>query len=229
VATLPELFSRIVSSNPSSPFVTYYNDAPGERAELSAKSLGNWVAKIHFLMMDSLGLGPGSTARIALEPDWIAVATALGCWSAGLTIVEGAADVCITDVARAESTDADEVFCVDQTKLSRSCGSAPGIQDFVTAVRPQPDVWATVRSQASDIDLCIGTLPHSAVVTQATKRAETEQIPRNARLLFKATSSDWLDNLALILAVGGSMVLMSNTDADRTSTIATQENADVSR
>ena len=48
-------FAQIVATDASHPFVTYYAEASGERSELSAKSLANWVAKTHFLLGDELG------------------------------------------------------------------------------------------------------------------------------------------------------------------------------
>ena len=67
------LFDRLLADDPGRPFVTYYDEASGERAELSRKSLANWVAKTHFLLQDELGLGVGDTALIALPPHWISV------------------------------------------------------------------------------------------------------------------------------------------------------------
>src|SRR4051812_48467611 len=60
------LFDARLKNDPGSPLVTFYDDATGERAELSAKSLGNWVAKTYSLLSDSLGLGPGDTAQLRL-------------------------------------------------------------------------------------------------------------------------------------------------------------------
>ena len=60
------LFDRLLAADPGRPFVTYYDEASGERSELSRKSLANWVAKTHFLLVDELGLGVGDTAVIAL-------------------------------------------------------------------------------------------------------------------------------------------------------------------
>ncbi len=51
----------VLAERPGDPLVTFYNDATGERIELSAKSLANWVAKTHFLLLDELGLGPGDS------------------------------------------------------------------------------------------------------------------------------------------------------------------------
>ena len=67
------LFDRLLADDPGRPFVTYYDEASGERSELSRKSLANWVAKTHFLLQDELGLGVGDTALIALPPHWISV------------------------------------------------------------------------------------------------------------------------------------------------------------
>src|SRR5215475_1860095 len=81
------LFAALVSSVASRPFVTFYDEGSGERAELSVRSLANWVAKTHFLLSDELALGVGDTAFVDLPADWIAVPILLGCWSAGLEVV----------------------------------------------------------------------------------------------------------------------------------------------
>jgi len=62
LSTPEALFASLMKSAPAQPFVTYYDEASGERSELSAKSLANWVAKTHFLLTDELGLGVGDSA-----------------------------------------------------------------------------------------------------------------------------------------------------------------------
>ncbi|MDT4914547.1 MAG: hypothetical protein QOC66_3675, partial [Pseudonocardiales bacterium] len=85
--TAPERqFAQLLSRDPSSPFVTYYDEATGERTELSAKSLANWVAKTHHLLGDELGLGVGDTALVAVPAHWISVPMLLGCLTAGLAL-----------------------------------------------------------------------------------------------------------------------------------------------
>ena len=54
--------------------MTYYGDGSHDRAELSARSLANWVAKTHFLLTDELGLGRGNIAYVDLPAHWISVA-----------------------------------------------------------------------------------------------------------------------------------------------------------
>ena len=76
----------MLAAQPSRPFVTYYDEATGERAELSARSLANWVAKTHHLLGDELGLGVGDLALIVLPAHWISVPAVLGCLTAGLAL-----------------------------------------------------------------------------------------------------------------------------------------------
>src|SRR3954447_10743815 len=93
--TTPEQqFARLLAAEPSRPFVTYYDEATGERSELSAKSLANWVAKTHHLLGDELGLGVDDTAVVALPAHWISVPILLGCLTAGLALAsDGDAEV----------------------------------------------------------------------------------------------------------------------------------------
>src|SRR3954451_8854007 len=93
--TTPEQqFARLLAADPGRPFVPYYDEHTGERSELSAKSLANWVVKTHHLLGDELGLGVGDTALLALPAHWISVPILLGCLTAGLELTAaGEADV----------------------------------------------------------------------------------------------------------------------------------------
>ncbi|HVU92645.1 MAG TPA: TIGR03089 family protein, partial [Jatrophihabitans sp.] len=87
-------FEQLLATEPSRPFVTYYDEASGERSELSAKSLANWVVKTHHLLTTELGLGVGDTALVAVPAHWISVPVLLGCLTAGLELTaDGPADV----------------------------------------------------------------------------------------------------------------------------------------
>src|SRR5207249_12140350 len=65
------LFAARVASDPTRPIVTFYDDATGERTELSSKSLANWVAKTHFLVLDELGARVGDRAFVSLPVHWL--------------------------------------------------------------------------------------------------------------------------------------------------------------
>ncbi|SOD72995.1 uncharacterized protein (TIGR03089 family) [Jatrophihabitans sp. GAS493] len=235
------LFDRVLARQPSLPFVSFYDEATGERAELSAKSLANWVAKTHFLLGDSLGLGPGSVAQVALRTDWLSVAVMLGCWSAGLSLrtASGPDDV-DADVAFAvpdtvaECRDAAEILAVNPRSLTRSFGpDAPaGTEDFVAAARPQPDSWGSVRTAATAHAPCLGELTAAEVLDRAAARIGDLGLSPAARLLFavpdEATENSaerLVDTLVLPLVLGGSVVYVANADPATLARRSEQEHA----
>ncbi len=83
-ATPAELLRRRVADDPSNPLVTFYDDATGERVELSARTFDNWVAKTANFLVDGLGAEPGTRVVLVLPPHWQTAVWLLACWSAGL-------------------------------------------------------------------------------------------------------------------------------------------------
>ncbi|MDT7643714.1 MAG: hypothetical protein QOC75_714, partial [Pseudonocardiales bacterium] len=58
--TLTEnLLRPLLASDPARPLITYYDDATGERIELSGTTLANWAAKTANLMRDECDIEPG--------------------------------------------------------------------------------------------------------------------------------------------------------------------------
>ncbi|HEY5335202.1 MAG TPA: TIGR03089 family protein [Mycobacteriales bacterium] len=107
--TLPALLADRLRIDATGPLVTFYDDATGERTELSAVTFDNWVAKTANLLVDGLGLGPGDDAVLALPLHWQSLVVAAGCWAAGLTVgFEGTADVAFVDERSREVRVADE-------------------------------------------------------------------------------------------------------------------------
>jgi hypothetical protein len=79
-----ELLRRRVADDPSSPLVTFYDDASGERVELSARTFDNWVAKTANFLVDGLAAEPGTRAVLVLPPHWQTAVWLMACWSAGI-------------------------------------------------------------------------------------------------------------------------------------------------
>lgn len=228
--TSPEaLFADRRANDPTGPLLTFYDDASGERAELSATSLGNWVAKTHFLLGDELGLGPGDRAYVALPMHWLQVAVLLGVWSAGLEVVTtpDAADVAFVDAEHVALARAPEVLALALQPWGRGFDGPPppGTTDYVVAVRPQADAWASVRPPASPGDAALDGSSRSGVVAAARRRAESLGLVRGARVLLEdraAGSPDVLTLLA-VLAVGGSLVLVRHATGDPSASRIAQE------
>src|SRR6195952_4274624 len=70
MTTVDRLLADALRADPSGPFLTFYDDATGERLELSLTSLDNWVAKTANLLLDELDLEPGETVRVDLPAHW---------------------------------------------------------------------------------------------------------------------------------------------------------------
>ena len=64
------ILDPLLRDDPAGPRITYYDDATGERIELSAVTLGNWAAKTANLLRDELGAGPGSRVAVLLPAHW---------------------------------------------------------------------------------------------------------------------------------------------------------------
>src|SRR4051795_1039374 len=84
------LLANVRTHNPSGPLLTHYDDSTGERVELSATTLDNWVAKTANLLQDEFDVGPGSTVAVALPVHWQTAAVLLAVWSCGATVVDTA-------------------------------------------------------------------------------------------------------------------------------------------
>ena len=146
-----QLFDRLLAADPGRPFVTYYDEASGERSELSRKSLANWVAKTHFLLIDELGLGVGDTALIALPAHWISVPAdpRLPDRRARADRLGPAATSRSSRRTGCPSTPRTSTRSHRRRPRSGSGETVPdGAADYVSAVRPQADAWAGVRLAA---------------------------------------------------------------------------------
>lgn len=221
--TPEQSFDRLLAAEPARPFVTYYDEASGERSELSAKSLANWVAKTHHLLGDELGLGVGDTALLALPAHWISVPILLGCLTAGLALTDDPGDDAAVAFVSPESATAAaralDVYAVAPAAAAVGLRDAPpeGVNDYVSAVRPQADKWPSVQLVAGDADPCLPGRSRAQVSALAAERARTLGLETRGRLLSTRNwsgATDWIDTVLAPLAVGGSVVLVRNCTDD---------------
>ena len=92
-AALPaQLLDRRLREDPAAPLVTFYDDATGERVELSGATLGNWVAKTANLLQDEFDVGIDSLVAVSLPVHWQTAAVLLATWSCGAAVLETAAE-----------------------------------------------------------------------------------------------------------------------------------------
>lgn len=167
--TPAELLRALVAADPGRPRITVYDDTDsptrGERIELSARVLANWVAKAANLLRDELDVEVGSVVRLDLPPHWRTLYWALATWSVGGCVeVPGhrstdaedsppgsgtghaPADVVVTDaadVAAAVSAGSGTAVLVTLAGLARSAGGPvpAGVVDEARELATHGDVF----------------------------------------------------------------------------------------
>jgi len=225
--TVAGALAAAVAVDPTRPLLTYYDDATGERTELSGATLDNWAAKTANLLVDGCGLTAGDRAAVLLPPHWQSAAVLLGCWSVGL-VVEYAhrppADVAQRSPrSSGRNQEAHEPADVVFASLDRAGEAPPAADRFVLGLAPMAlplretpagfaDYVAEVRGHGDRFTGATGV--HQADLLNAARdRAAALGIAPGARVLVDAgrhpDPRDWL--LAPLVA-GASIVLCGHLD-----------------
>lgn len=84
--TPAELLAAALAIDPARPLITFYDDASGERTELSVATFANWVAKTANLLVDDLAVEPGATVAVALPLHWQTLVWVQAAWSVGSVV-----------------------------------------------------------------------------------------------------------------------------------------------
>ncbi|MEJ5866193.1 TIGR03089 family protein [Pseudokineococcus sp. 5B2Z-1] len=158
---VPTLLEALVDADPGRPRLTWYG-AGGERVELSARVLVNWVAKTADLLANECDVEPGDVVSLALPPSWRATVIALAAWCVGaepswdgdegevLDDLEPQPPAVLVTTADGPVGPAGRVVVVDLPALSRSAaGGPPGALDYNAEVTGRDDVLA-VDEQVQD-------------------------------------------------------------------------------
>jgi uncharacterized protein (TIGR03089 family) len=186
------LLASALRNDPSGPFLTFYDDATGERIELSLTSLQNWVAKTANLFVDEFDLEAGDVVSVDLPPHWQSAVVLLGVALAG------------AEVGPAGRV---AVFAEGDTPPDAEDLVGLGLRPMGGGLRtPQAGVLDYAREVPGHGDHFVGVAPADVEVGE----------PLGDRLL-----STSLDPLLAVLAGHGSLVLCRNADpaklADRAS------------
>src|ERR1700749_5216316 len=149
----------MLRADPVGPRITYYDDATGERIELSAVTLANWAAKTGNLLRDELGGGPASRVAILLPAHWQTAAVLFGIWWIGAEAVldAGPSDIALCTAERLDEADAavadaaiGEVAVLSLDAFGRPAPDLPiGVTDYATAVRVHGDQIVAERRPGS--------------------------------------------------------------------------------
>jgi uncharacterized protein (TIGR03089 family) len=216
------LLASALVRDPAGPLLTFYDDATGERTELSATSLANWVAKTANLLRDDVGTAPGDTVSVLLPAHWQTAAILLGAWTAAAVVGTGpdaAATFCTADRV---GEGAGEVFALSLAPLGRGFrGPAPaGARDYSVDVLSQGDRWAgrPVPDAVPALHTAGGTVTAGDLVEIALRRVSELGLLAGDRVLSTApwdSPTGWVDGLLAPLAAGATVVLVVNADPER--------------
>ena len=87
--TPADLLRSALAADPARPLVTFYDDATGERVELSVATFANWVAKTANLLQGDLAAEPGDRLALLLPAHWQTAVWLLACSSVGVVAEVG--------------------------------------------------------------------------------------------------------------------------------------------
>lgn len=213
---VPSLVRALVASDPGRPRVTWYG-TDGERVELSARVLENWVAKTANMLVEECDAGPGSVVTIDLPPHWRTVVWALATWSVGADLSEpgrrpggprsdSVPDVVVT-AAPATAPAGGLVVGVTLAALARRF-EGKGDVDV--------DDAAEVSTFADSYDPA-GPLDQGDLLERARTAAQAAGWPDGVRLLVRPGTFDTVTTVLAALVRDGSVVITHGDPAERVS------------
>jgi uncharacterized protein (TIGR03089 family) len=228
MTTFPQILARRLADDAGRPLVTFYDDATGERTELSVATWANWVAKVSSLLVEELDVEHGSRLLVDLPAHWLGTVVLGAAWGCGIEVVwDGDADAVVTgpDGLPRWAPDARRIPVL-ATALQPLAGRFPdgvpdGVHDLGVEVWAQPDAYAAFPAPEDDDAAVAGT-------TQAElwgAAAAGGQLADGGRLLTEVNpaSPSGLASLTEPLARSGSLVLVTHASADRREQIAADE------
>ncbi|MEU8959968.1 TIGR03089 family protein [Streptomyces sp. NPDC048518] len=223
--TPADLLRSALASDPARPLVTFYDDATGERVELSVATFANWVAKTANLLQGDLAAEPGDRAVLLLPAHWQTAVWLLACSSVGVLADVGgdpaSADLVVSgpdalDAARACS--GERVALALRPLGGRFPQPPAGFADYAVEVPGQGDrfaPYAPVDPDEPALAVDGVELTGAALVERAAADAERLGIAPGTRILSGLPYATWEGlsaGLYAALAAGGSVVLCRHLD-----------------
>ncbi|WP_211281182.1 TIGR03089 family protein [Mycobacterium angelicum] len=212
------ILDPMLRTDPVGPRITYYDDATGERIELSAVTLANWAAKTANLLRDELGAGPASRVAILLPAHWQTAAVLFGVWWIGAeAVLDGAADIALCTAERLAEADAavglgGEVAVLSLDPFGKAVPDLPiGVTDYATAVRVHGDQMIPERNPGP----ALAGRSAEQILADCESAATAKGLTPQDRVLSSAswaTPEELVDGLLAVLAVGASLVYVANPD-----------------
>ncbi len=223
------LLARRVRADAVRPLLTFYDDATGERTELSAATVDNWVAKTANLLVDTLGIAVGDTVRVLLPAHWQTAVVLLAAWSAGARVAlqRPGADIGVDAAPGTDDhDDSPAAVFVTENAVDDPIAVCDGAEIVALSLRPmggrlaQPvpgvlDFAAEVLSHGDHFTPPVPPANQRTLTRLATHYARVWNLTEQDRILTTAgydTPDGLLGGLLCPLAAGASVVLCHHLD-----------------
>jgi uncharacterized protein (TIGR03089 family) len=202
------------------PLITFYDDATGERVELSGITTANWAAKAANLLREECDVEPGTPVAVLLPAHWQTAAVLLAAWWCGAVVTEPAeAEWVLCDAERVDLALAAKpvggVVALSLDAFGKGLPGLPaGVVDFATEVRLQGDEfepWTPVPDTAP----ALADATVAEVLAAARARGGELGLSRTDRVLSTlewSTPDGLRDGLLAVLAAEASLVQVRNPD-----------------
>jgi uncharacterized protein (TIGR03089 family) len=220
VTTFAEILARELRRDSGRPLVTFYDDASGERVELSVATYANWVAKAASLLAEEHDLERGGRLHVDLPTHWLGPVFLGAAWTLG-AVVAGAegpdAVVCGPaglDRWAPRAGDLPVLACSLRPLGVRFAEPLPGgVHDVGADIWSQPDAFTPWDPPTGDDEAVPGTSQAELWTTAAAGSLLTD----GGRLFSEANpaSPSGLASFTEPLAHGGSLVLVTHAEPGR--------------
>ncbi|MBB1243614.1 TIGR03089 family protein [Streptomyces durbertensis] len=237
--TPADLLRSALESDSARPLVTFYDDATGERVELSVATFANWVAKTANLLQDELSAEPGDRLALLLPAHWQSAVWIIACSAAGVVVEPQGdpanADLVVSGPDQLEAARAcsGERVALSLLPLGRRFGEPPaGFHDYAVEVPSQGDrfsPYAPVSPADPAMAIEGREVSGARVVEQARADAAALGLGPDSRVLSVRDYSDWTGvsrGLLAPLAAGGSVVLNRHADKLDPATLAARRESE---
>ncbi|WP_406304719.1 TIGR03089 family protein [Streptomyces sp. NBC_00885] len=221
--TPADLLRSALAADPARPLVTFYDDATGERVELSVATLANWVAKTANLLQGDLAAAPGDRLALLLPAHWQSAVWLLACSSVGVCVEVGGdpadADLVVSGpdtLEEARACSGERVALALRPLGGRFPQPPAGFADYAVEVPGQGDrfaPYAPVDPAAPALVVGDTELSGAGLVERARTDAAELGLGPGSRLLTGLSYDTWEGlsaGLYAPLAAGGSVVLCRN-------------------
>lgn len=211
------LLDPILATDPAGPRITYYDDATGERVELSALTLANWAAKTANLLREEFALEPGAKVSVLLPAHWQTAAVLLGAWWAGAEVAfdtDTEAEVALVSEQYLDRVeDVPEVAALSLDAFGRPIPDLPaGVTDYATSVRLHGDQFRPGLAGPALAGRSV-----DEILTAARRSAAAHGISSVDRVLSLAawdSPEAVIDGFVAVFAAGASLVQVTNADPE---------------